>query len=605
MGVTSNRVDVRQAATRAEQAIERQAEPLCALWLPAGEWPEAELRLAWTDVVRNSAHDSICACSVDEVALAVLDRFAQATSTAHGLRARATAVAAATMAAAGPVVLNPSARTRDGVVEVLLAGDQPVPGAQPVSVVPGGTRQVEGTGAELGALLGRLAADGYPTSSGVIEAELEAGDGGVQLTVHTGPGQSPSADARPVLAEAYAQAGARPDRPLRVRVRRDPWQRAVARVAGVAGFGWQAWSPAPLDVAPVTVRAGHLDNGLVRLDVDADDGTFSLDGLPGFHRLVDGGDEGDTYNYSPPAADAEVDSPESVSVEALDPGPVRGSLRVTRTYRWPAAVGDGRRVGEEQVRVTTDLEVRAGERLARVTTTFDNRCRDHRLRTWLPLPRQASSSRAECAFAVVERGLVAEGGAHEVGLPTFPSRRFVTAGGLTVVHEGLHEYELVDSGRALALTLLRATGMLSRNHPAFRPNAAGPAIPVEGPQLQGRLCLRYALHLGDGDPYALAEQAWLPLEVVAGTGAGWLPPAGSLLTVTGAEVSALHRVEGQLEVRVFNPRGEPTTVSLGRSGRLVDLRGAPLEGGSFDGGFALGPWQLATARLADAGPGAG
>ena len=48
MGVASNRVDVKQAAARAERALERQAEPLSALFLPAEQWPErlARARLA-------------------------------------------------------------------------------------------------------------------------------------------------------------------------------------------------------------------------------------------------------------------------------------------------------------------------------------------------------------------------------------------------------------------------------------------------------------------------------------------------------------------------------------------------------------------------------
>jgi mannosylglycerate hydrolase len=167
-----------------------------------------------------------------------------------------------------------------------------------------------------------------------------------------------------------------------------------------------------------------------------------------------------------------------------------------------------------------------------------------------------------------------------------------------VLHEGLVEYELVDGGKALALTLLRATGMLSRDHPAYRPNAAGPALAIEGPQLQRHLQLRYALHVGDADPYALSDQAWLPLDVAYGRGGGRRGPRGSDLTVTGAEVSALRRVPGGLEVRVFNPTGAATTVSFGaRSGWLVDLRGGPLE--AFDGAFSLGAWKFATARLPD------
>ena len=161
------------------------------------------------------------------------------------------------------------------------------------------------------------------------------------------------------------------------------------------------------------------------------------------------------------------------------------------------------------VEVTTRLELRAGERLVRVTTSLDNPCRDHRLRAWFPLPEAATSTRAECAFGTVERGLLAEGGATERGLPTFPSRRFVSAGGLTVVHEGLLEYELVDDGAALALTLLRANGWLSRGPMATRPEPAGPVVPLEGPQLQRRVEVRYAVQVGPADPYRLADDAFV------------------------------------------------------------------------------------------------
>jgi alpha-mannosidase len=311
---------------------------------------------------------------------------------------------------------------------------------------------------------------------------------------------------------------------------------------------------------------------------------------------VDGGDEGDTYNYSPPAHDREVDQPDKVDIQLIQHGPVRGCLRVTRTYRWPERVQDRERIGEQTVAVVSDIELRVGESFVRVTTTLDNRSRDHRLRALFPLPETADRSYAECAFAVVERGLTAEGGPQEYGLPTRPARRFVSAGGLTVLHDGVLEYEVVDGGQALAVTLLRATGMLSRNHPAYRPNSAGPALPVEGPQLLGMVSLRYAVHVGSADPYVMADQAWLPLEVAQSAGGGSKPQRGSELSVSGAEVSSLRRVAGRLELRVYNPTNEEATVVVeGHSGWLVDLRGRPLE--PFDGSFQLRPWGIATARL--------
>ncbi len=238
-------------------------------------------------------------------------------------------------------------------------------------------------------------------------------------------------------------------------------------------------------------------------------------------------------------------------------------------------------------------------------TAFDNTCRDHRLRVHLPLPEPASSSRAECAFAVVERGLVAEGRTDEVGTPTFPSRRFVTAGGLTVVHEGLLEYELVDIdtpvggapvASTLALTLLRSTGMLSRLGMTTRPLPAGPMVAMSGPQMLGPVEARYALCADGSDPYALADDVLVPLIAVASFGGGTRPASGTPLTVSGAEVSSVRRSAGALEVRVFNPRAAPAEVTVdGRSGWLVDLRGRPLV--PFEGRLELRAHGIATLRL--------
>ena len=43
MGVASNRVDVKQAAARAERGLERLAEPLSALFLAPDAYPTAFL----------------------------------------------------------------------------------------------------------------------------------------------------------------------------------------------------------------------------------------------------------------------------------------------------------------------------------------------------------------------------------------------------------------------------------------------------------------------------------------------------------------------------------------------------------------------------------
>jgi alpha-mannosidase len=390
---------------------------------------------------------------------------------------------------------------------------------------------------------------------------------------------------------------------VRLRVHRQPLVTVLAHASQVPGYGWTAFpgdranEPAPVFVAiATTTGASSLENGLLRVEIDPSTGTFSINGHSGMGRLVDGGDCGDTYNWCPPADDTLVDTPDAVDVEVVEDGPLRARVAIRATYGWPERCQRlDRRVGEVPHTITTTLELRAGESVLRVEVSLDNRSRDHRLRSHFPLPEPASVSLAECAFAVVERGREAEGGPTEAPLATYPARRFVQAGGLTLVHDRLAEYELVGT-QELALTLLRASGMLSQGPMSTRPLPAGPLIPLEGSQLLRPVKFRYAVALGDIDPFALADEVLVPLQTVQGEAGGELPPVGTALTIEGAEVSAVRREGGGLRVRVYNPAPEPATVTLpGRQGWLVDLRGRPLE--AFEEQFNLRPWGIATLAL--------
>jgi alpha-mannosidase len=444
----------------------------------------------------------------------------------------------------------------------------------------------------------------------VHDITIEEDDDGIDVTVTVGAEERPNVAIAEAKQDIFTRLGARPDAVIRISLNQPPIRRIAARVAEVPGYGWQPFQPVSL-THPVTVSeasgAVSLSNGLATVEIDGELGMFAFNGRAGYGRLVDGGDLGDSYNYSPPRQDALVDTPSSVSVRLAEAGPVRASAVITATYGWPDHV-DGSsqaRVGEQTVDIETVIELRADEPVARVTTSFVNPSRDHRLRVHLPLPEAAFMSEAESAFAVVQRGLTAEGRTDEFGLPTAPSRRFVSAGGLTVVHEGVCEYELVDiesgpggeAARTIALTVLRSTGMLSRLGMAYRPFPAGPLTPVEGLQMTGRrVSLHYALAEGVDDPYALADDVLLPLEVVATLGGGTRSASGCGLSIEGAEVSALRREGGVLEFRVFNPSPTATSVIIhGRSGWLVDLRGYPER--PFEGSFELRPFGIATARL--------
>jgi alpha-mannosidase len=148
------------------------------------------------------------------------------------------------------------------------------------------------------------------------------------------------------------------------------------------------------------------------------------------------------------------------------------------------------------------------------------------------------------------------------------------------------EYEVIDGGRELTVTLLRATGWLSRRRLPLRPDPAGPAVPVEGPQVQGPRRWRYGLvlHAGDWETAHVSRRADAflnPLEVAAGSTASpgrTRPPDGQVLRVDGAEVSAVVRDEDDLVVRLFHPGSGPASATVGdetvslRPGEIVAVR---------------------------------
>jgi alpha-mannosidase len=611
MGVGSNRVDVKQAAARSERSLERLAEPLSALYLPGDGWPGAFLDVAWKLMIRNAAHDSICACSVDEVVDAVHHRYAEARQIGEGLTGEALAAIGASLTEPGTSVVNPAAGERAGMVDLVVpALGDPGPDVQVIAQRAGLPGTITLNGATVVSMLGLIQGSRIDEDTYVTGVSLTEDDTGLDITLTLGPEALVGVPIEEIKRELFTRLTAYPDTEVRVTIDQPAMRRILARQEPVPGFGWAAFAPAHL-AHPVTADDSNsvatLSNGLMTVVVDPSDGTFSLNGVPGYGRLVDGGDHGDTYNYSPPANDTMVDTPDSVSVSIGDRGPVRGTVVVTSTYTWPERVdGDQRaRVGSHTSEVTTTLELRADETVTRVHTTFDNPSRDHRLRAHFPLPEPAMTSRAECAFTVVERGLTAEGREDEFATPTFPSRRFVSAGGLTVIHEGLLEYELVDMvsvdgseprATGLALTLLRSTGMLSRLGMSTRPLPAGPMTPIEGPQMIGPVEARYALSVDNTNPYRLAEDVLVPLLTVSSFGGGTRPASGSPLTIRGAEVSSVRRETGALELRVFNPGDLPTVVEVdSRSGWLVDLRGRPLL--PFAGRFELRAHGIATLRL--------
>jgi mannosylglycerate hydrolase len=552
MGTTSARIDLKAAMARAERALTRYAEPFQALY--GGVWPERFLDLAWRRVLESSAHDSICGCSADEVSAQVLVRCAEAEQIASGLAEDAAAEVARGVARGSILALNPSPERRTGLVELNLRvpheweelalelPDGTLATAQEVARNDPLLHTVEVRGGEVSEWLRRRLhgrelfarrLNGFELGERSLTLEVDDEDDPVWLGIDE------------LRHEIDAATKADADAVWKVRILARP-RRRVATNVPVPPLGWTAVRPVEGrgEVEdPVEAGALTLDNGLLAIAV-ADDGTFEINGLKGIGRLVDGQDAGDSYNYAPPDVDRVVEMPERVSIECTAGGPVRAELAIVRQYDWGMPV-----------ELTTLVELRAGEPFCRLRVSFDNPRGDHRLRFHIPLVEDVDSSVAEGQFAVVERGLEAEGGFGEHPLPTFPAHGFVAAGGMAVLLDHVMEYELVD-GRELALTLLRSIGMISRSAHAYRESPAGPELEIPDAQCRRGWSIAFALfpHEGGWDDAGVLTQLERyrhPFLAAGATGTGDpREQAGPELRGDGVVLSSLRRRDGVLEARV-------------------------------------------------------
>jgi alpha-mannosidase len=574
MGTLSARLDLKAAMARAERALARYAEPFQALYGRA--WPDRLLDLAWRRVIENSAHDSICGCSVDEVSTQVLVRCAEAEQIAMGLADEAVRQAAAQAPLGAVVAFNPSPVRRSGLVELELA--VPAEWEEIALELPDRTLVTTQEVRRNEPLLHSERVPG-PEVSEWLRRRLHGRElfarrlnaltiGERQVTFVVDDEDNPIWLHLEELKQELQLATATDDADWEVRIAARPRRTIVAQVP-VPPLGWTAFEPvrgAGAIEDAVRVGKDRLDNGLLSVTVAAN-GTLTLNGIEGVGRLVDGGDGGDSYNYAPPLEDFVVEEPDGVRVTVLAQGPVRGVLSVVRSYRWSAS--------EVQVEVETLVELRAGEPFCRLRVGFDNPCDDHRLRFHVPLARETSSSAAEGQFAVVERGLEAEAGFGEVALPTFPAYGFVDAGGVAALLDHAIDYELV-AGRELALTVLRATGLISRSAHRYRESPAGPELAIPNAQCRRPWRMEFALFPHDGDWHEAGvldqlERYRHPFLVAPGRALdGPRTASGPQLTGEGVVLSGLRRRGRRLEATVACEHPAPVSASFGDA--ELDLR---------------------------------
>ncbi|MGH2556084.1 MAG: hypothetical protein ACRDHO_10260, partial [Actinomycetota bacterium] len=291
-------------------------------------------------------------------------------------------------------------------------------------------------------------------------------------------------------------------------------------------------------------RPTRMDLGLDVKDGQIVCGSFLL-------RLVDEGDIGDLYNFCPTGE-----------------APPAGPSSCERSGEFLLA-------GFNRLLVELNAQ-QIGDRFIHLGVAVENGRPDHRLRLHIALAEPVTGSVALSPFEVVERPLQSEGGT-ETPSPTWPARGAVLAGDVAVIQDGVFEYEVLPDPPELAITLLRCVGTISRPEIATRGWAAGPDIPTPDAQMLGHTYLSLWMRTGlvPDDLVRAWEEGTLSGTTARARGGGDLPDTGSLLDIEGAELSSVRKVDGHIEVRIWNPTSETRDARV--AGRAIRLGPARIE----------------------------
>jgi alpha-mannosidase len=378
---------------------------------------------------------------------------------------------------------------------------------------------------------------------------------------------------------------------------------------------------------PATAEGARLENAHLACEL-LPDGTLSVVDrrtdvrYEGLHRLVDDGDAGDEYNFSPPADNPQrADPVRNLRSTVQETGPLRARFEARYDYAVFNGLREDRRARDQvetalPIRMTVSLE--ADEPRLDFEVEIVNRARDHRLRAHFPLPFRVGSSAADTPFHVTTRpvtGARRDPGAPEVELPTYPMWSFVDVSdgrvGVTLLTHGLHEYEVLPGPpQDLALSLLRAVGWLSREDLVTRTGHAGPAIETPGAQVPGTHRLRYSLFFHDGDwrdggVWRAAESALLPLLAGRGAAVTTTPPVIELEPAS-IQMTALLPRPGGYELRFLNASEASTQAHVRLQPQPSEVAAITLNGTVREQltpehdvvAIDVRPWEIVTLRVA-------
>ncbi len=405
-----------------QNLLEQQSEPISVMSMLCGDTYRSDyLRYGWKKLMQNHPHDSICACSCDDVAIQMNARFDCARDVAQYVRNEAAEYIAENI-------------DTKNLGEKNLVVFHTNPGTT-YATVKGEVWLKEPT-------------DFYITDkdSNVINADIVCH--GKQFTFKL------------------------PKDSFRVPIR--DYKYTVTFPAKLSGIGYTVYKINEGSIAAdgydFKVSDRGAENKYIKLRIE-NDGTLGIydkiaqKNYTGFNLFEDSGDSGDGYNYKP-TADAQSIFGKNADVRLLNQTPFSATFEIISYIEIPKFMDDNKCRSKETVlsKLTSIVTLTADSRRVDIKTTFDNQCENHRLRVYFPTEINTPYAMADGQFDVIKREIKP---GEKWENPCYNQRMQAFVGvedekkGVLIASRGISSYEVLRDGRnTIALTLLRAVGTL-------------------------------------------------------------------------------------------------------------------------------------------------
>ncbi|MBF2346595.1 alpha-mannosidase [Listeria seeligeri] len=445
----SSRIYLKQANEKMERLLERLAEPISVMASDAGvPYPHEYLAFAWKLLMENQIHDSITACSLDEVHREMEVRFEKVEQVTMSL-------------------ISNAARKLTEQITIAETGI-------PITIFHAG-------GVEIAKTIGiELETDEIHFSEMHFE---QIPDELAKLPAQTFRLETSEGVEIPVVVEPL---GIHFNYDLPERKFRDSYfarkYKLTFTVENLPAVGYETlYAHAISEVEPEVEPSSALimENRFLKVEVAAN-GTYTLfDKMSGIEArglgaYEDVGDIGNEYMFKEAGDKLRVDTLQSkpeISVLREDKlGKtiiIRHEIEIPESASAAAFAEEKRRLvwhperksprSEKRIilKVATELTLNKHDKQLAVRVKIVNNADDHRFRVLFPTGVTCETHQAGSVFEVTTRP---NKQAKEWTNPTSDNRKqaFVTSGNVLIATHGLPEYEVSENGDKLELTLLRA-----------------------------------------------------------------------------------------------------------------------------------------------------